>query len=98
MPLLDELSIWYCVHCKAENDHTNWKCWSCGKKKNKPSTVKKILQKRKREEEARKAKEHKETISKIDNLVPPSEQREKQFDTDKINTDKTTQTGSKDIP
>jgi len=83
--LLDELSIWNCIHCGTENDHTNaTRCWSCNKKKDKLSTVKRILAKRKKDEQAKKIKEKQEKMQQLDKL-PETNDSERVFDLSHLN-------------
>ena len=81
--LVDELSLWKCVYCNTQNDHTNWKCHECGKKKPKLGTVKRIISKRKKEAEQRKITEMQQNIEKVDN--PPQDNgTELTFDLEKL--------------
>jgi len=83
--LLDELSIWNCIHCGTENDHTNaTRCWGCNKKKNKLSAVKRILAKRKKDEQDKKIKEKQEKMKQLDKL-PETNESELIFDLLQLN-------------
>lgn len=87
MPQIEIISIWNCIYCQAQNDHTNGtRCWQCNKKKSKPSTVKRILSKRAKELNKIEIEQKKEIISKIDN-IPPREDKQLEFDTSKLQID-----------
>jgi hypothetical protein len=69
------LSVWKCIFCNKENDHTNpTRCWNCNKKKSKPNTVKKIISKRKQATEYVREQQRQQVIEKIDNILPKKEE------------------------
>ena len=87
MPQIEMLSVWNCIYCKAQNDHTNpVRCWQCNKKKSKASTVKRILAKRAKDLQKSQIEAKKEIISKID-TIEPKQEHELEFDTSKLKID-----------
>jgi len=72
--------------CNAENDYTNpVRCWKCGHKKPKLSTVKRILSKRAKQARELSEKTKAEIIKKIEQL-PPKEPETLEFDLSKLDT------------
>lgn len=84
--LTEELSVWKCVYCETQNDHTDHRCFNCNKKKPKWSTAKRIL--KRKENEAKKITADTKK-AKIEKLTSPQvdDTSELTFDITKLKSD-----------